>query len=255
MIYVFIIYYFGRYVIMEKMYFILFGCLASNAAYGFLYSGINNDLINLMEGNIDWYIIFFKIILLAIACWLDNYTGYVLPNYISLKLRKKYTFKNGVNMSYDVEKISDDLLTFLNTLIESVIYLTTMFVFIYSNSKKDFYIVFAIYSTITITNLIYQKTVYRLQSLSRKIYEKINKYSINLTRYQIMIYKIFGRAESGMNSLKLLLTLSVSFYAALVNNKLLLTYSFTSSGYLNMLIFSCNKLTSIFVSYKRIHEK
>ena len=70
-----------------------------------------------------------------------------------------------------------------------------------------------------------------------------------------MIYKIFGRAESGMNSLKLLLTLSVSFYAALVNNKLLLTYSFTSSGYLNMLIFSCNKLTSIFVSYKRIHEK
>ena len=158
-------------------------------------------------------------------------------------------------MSYDVEKISDDLLTFLNTLIESVIYLTTMFVFIYSNSKKDFYIVFAIYSTITITNLIYQKTVYRLQSLSRKIYEKINKYSINLTRYQIMIYKIFGRAEGGMNSLKLLLTLSVSFYAALVNNKLLLTYSFTSSGYLNMLIFSCNKLTSIFVSYKRIHEK
>ena len=118
------------------MYFILFGCLASNAAYGFLCGGINNDLINLMEGNIGWYTIFFKIILLAIACWLDNYTGYVLPNYISLKLRKKYTFKNGVNMSYDVEKISDDLLTFLNTLIESVIYLTTMFIFIYSNSKK-----------------------------------------------------------------------------------------------------------------------
>ena len=133
-------------------------------------------------------------------------------------------------MSYDVEKISDDLLTFLNTLIESVIYLTTMFIFIYSNSKKDFYIVFVIYSTITITNLIYQKTVYRLQSLSRKIYEKINKYSIDLTRYQIMIYKIFGRAEGGMNSFKLLLTLSVSFYVALVGNKLLLTYSFTSGG-------------------------